>query len=117
LYIKNGQLELVRTNFRDITSAIRGSKLAANGLVDGVLMDLGISSHQIGNVSSFYICAFKFFFYTDEPGRGFAFAADGPLDMRMGRVDKAASDTAFTAATIVNEYDQDSIANILYQYG
>jgi 16S rRNA (cytosine1402-N4)-methyltransferase len=98
-YIANGQLDLIKCNFRDIKSAVSKSKLTTDGFVDGVLMDLGISSHQI-----------------DEPGRGFAFAADGPLDMRMGR-DLKDLTPSFTAATIVNEYDPEDIADILYHYG
>lgn len=67
-YIESGRLEIIQTNFRYIERAIKTSKFADGKYVDGILMDLGISSHQI-----------------DEPSRGFAFGADGPLDMRMGQ--------------------------------
>jgi 16S rRNA (cytosine1402-N4)-methyltransferase len=63
--------------------------------VDGILLDLGISSMQI-----------------DDPERGFAFMQDGPLDMRF---DPASGGT--TAADIVNTWDPDEIADVLFQYG
>lgn len=59
-----------------------------------ILADLGVSSPHL-----------------DTPERGFSFARDGPLDMRMDRRQK------LTAATIVNEYDEAAIAEILRQYG
>ena len=112
-YIEDGRLELVHTNFRNIANAVSESKLAKEngGLCDGVLMDLGISSHQI-----------------NVPGRGFAFAADGPLDMRMGRNNVTCDDpkdeqmlssssSSLTAAMVCNDFQQDDIANILYNYG
>ena len=68
-HISADRLEIVQTNFRFLERAVQGARLARGRPVDGILMDLGISSHQI-----------------DEPSRGFAFGADGPLDMRMGQV-------------------------------
>ncbi|ACF13293.1 S-adenosyl-methyltransferase MraW [Chloroherpeton thalassium ATCC 35110] len=75
--------------------------LETNGLLDsgnhpirGILLDLGISSHQI-----------------DAPARGFSFQQSGPLDMRM-------SDTAqLTAAEVVNHYDERSLSKIFFDYG
>ncbi len=64
------------------------------GHVDGVLLDLGISTLQL-----------------DDPARGFAFQQDGPLDMRM---DPAAE---VTAAVLVNEFPAEELADILYRYG
>ncbi|MEW6015827.1 MAG: 16S rRNA (cytosine(1402)-N(4))-methyltransferase RsmH [Candidatus Zixiibacteriota bacterium] len=62
--------------------------------VDGILIDLGLSSHQI-----------------DTAGRGFSFMKDGPLDMRMD------SRANLTAAGVVNEYSEARLANIFREYG
>ena len=78
-------------NFRDIQSIIGGEGLDE---VDGILLDLGVSSMQL-----------------DERSRGFSFRDDGPLDMRMG------PDAARTAADIVNSASEDELTRILYQYG
>ena len=61
--------------------------------VDGVLLDLGVSSHQI-----------------DEDGRGFTFRAGAPLDMRM-------SSEGRTAAELLNEEDEAELARIFREYG
>lgn len=61
--------------------------------VDGVVLDIGVSSMQL-----------------DEAERGFSFMRDGPLDMRM-------SDTGPTAADLVNTLDHTELARILYVYG
>jgi 16S rRNA (cytosine1402-N4)-methyltransferase len=61
---------------------------------NGVLCDLGISSIQL-----------------DRPERGFSFQREGPLDMRFG------PDAELTAADIVNEYSQEELARVLYEYG
>ena len=61
--------------------------------VDGVVLDLGVSSMQL-----------------DEAGRGFSFIRDGPLDMRM-------SGEGLSAADVVNTFEKDDIANILYKLG
>jgi 16S rRNA (cytosine1402-N4)-methyltransferase len=69
--------------------------LAATGLrADALLLDLGISSMQI-----------------DRPERGFSYAADAPLDMRMDRTGD------LTAAEIVNEWDEREISQLLRGYG
>lgn len=102
-YLESGKMEIFQTNFRNaVQTVLSQSKLIQeNGLggVSGVLMDLGISSHQI-----------------DEASRGFAFGAEGPLDMRMEQRDSAGGGE-LTAATIVNEWDVDDLANCLYDYG
>ncbi len=61
--------------------------------VDGVVLDIGVSSMQI-----------------DRPQRGFSFQKDGPLDMRMGR-------SGPTAADLVNDLSEHELADLLFQYG
>lgn len=69
--------------------------LAVHGVrqLDGVVLDLGVSSMQL-----------------DEAGRGFSFAVDGPLDMRMSGV-------GISAAEVVNRADADTLTDILRRYG
>ena len=62
--------------------------------VDGILLDLGVSSMQI-----------------DTPDRGFSFLAEGPLDMRFGPANGQ------TAASLVNSLPEEDLANIIYRYG
>ena len=62
--------------------------------VDGILADLGVSSHHL-----------------DEGERGFSFRYDAPLDMRMNQKSK------LTAQTIVEEYSEEELADVLYLYG
>lgn len=61
--------------------------------VDGILMDLGVSSHQL-----------------DTGSRGFSYHVDAPLDMRM-------SQTGLSAEELVNTWSEDAIAQILFKYG
>ena len=64
------------------------------GAVDGILADLGVSSHHF-----------------DDSGRGFSFRADGPLDMRMN------ASGGRTAAEIIAEADEDGLEDLLKRYG
>jgi 16S rRNA (cytosine1402-N4)-methyltransferase len=85
----------VQTRFLRGDFAVVLEQLAANGVeADAILMDLGVSSMQI-----------------DRPERGFSYAADAPLDMRM---DPSAD---VTAAGIVNEADERDLATIFKRYG
>ena len=86
------RVSFVHGNFRDIASVAQAEGFTT---VDGILMDLGISSMQIGRAE-----------------RGFAFGLEGPLDMRMDP-----SSGGITAAEIVNEWDETSIANLFFTYG
>jgi len=61
--------------------------------VDGIVMDLGVSSHQL-----------------DTPERGFSFHEDAPLDMRMGSQELSAFD-------VVNNYSEEDLTRILFEYG
>ncbi len=82
---------LVNENFRYLKNFLRLHKALP---MDGILADLGISSHQI-----------------DTPERGFATRFDGPLDMRMGR------NQGTTAAQMVNTYPEEKLRNVFKLYG
>jgi len=85
------RVTLVHGNFRDI-----GRLAHAQGFepIDGLLLDLGVSSHQI-----------------DTPERGFSFAADAPLDMRLDPTGGA------TAADLVNDTPESELADMIFRYG
>jgi 16S rRNA (cytosine1402-N4)-methyltransferase len=88
------RVTLVHTRFDGLVPALAECGYAAEESVDGVLFDLGVSSMQL-----------------DRAERGFAYAQDAPLDMRM---DPA---SPLTAADIINEYDEAGLADILRRYG
>lgn len=83
-----GRFELRRGNFSTLAEWVPA------GSMDGVLLDLGVSSPQLDNAE-----------------RGFSFQAEGPLDMRMD--DREAT----TAATLVNNECQEALAKIFWEYG
>ena len=85
------KVELIHSNFCELDAILDGLKLDR---VDGMLFDLGVSSPQL-----------------DDPSRGFSYMADAPLDMRMDKTD------TLTARTVVNEWPQEELRRILWQYG
>jgi 16S rRNA (cytosine1402-N4)-methyltransferase len=68
--------------------------LEYHGKVDGILFDLGVSTHQI-----------------KEPNRGFSFQEEGPLDMRMS------ADLTITAKSIINEWREEDLKQLFFSYG
>lgn len=89
--VDDERFTFVRSNFRYLKNWMRYYDVDH---VDGILADLGVSSHHF-----------------DDETRGFSFRFDAPLDMRMN---KRASTTA---ADIVNNYDEQRLADIFYLYG
>ncbi len=86
------RVSLVHGNFRELTAIAMTEGFAT---VDGILMDLGVSSLQL-----------------DTPERGFAFAHEGPLDMRMNQ-----SSDGLTAADILNTWDEPALADLFRKLG
>ena len=86
-----GRAVLFHSNFRDISAALKQRGIEH---VSGILFDLGVSSYQL-----------------DEPSRGFSFRTDDRLDMRMDRTQ------ALDARTIVNQYEERELSDILWMYG
>lgn len=86
-----GRIHLAQASHITLTN-----QLASLGwdAVDGIVLDLGASSMQF-----------------DNPGRGFSFMQDGPLDMRFG------PHMTMSAADIVNTYDERELADIIFKYG
>lgn len=89
--IEDDRFELIAQDFKFLKNYLRFYRVSE---LDGILADLGVSSHQF-----------------NEGSRGFSIRFDGPLDMRMDQK------SPLTAATIVNEYEESVIADILFQYG
>ncbi|EFG78154.1 S-adenosyl-methyltransferase MraW [Mycobacterium parascrofulaceum ATCC BAA-614] len=88
------RITLVHTRYDGLAAALAESGYGAIESVDGMLFDLGVSSMQL-----------------DRAERGFAYAQDAPLDMRMD------PESPLTAADILNTYDEAALADILHRYG
>lgn len=89
--IDDPRFTLVNQNFRFLENSMLAYGISK---VDGILGDLGVSSHQF-----------------DEAQRGFSTRSDAPLDMRMNVMQ------SLDAKKIINDYEEEDLANIFYQYG
>lgn len=89
--VSDERFTFVRSNFRYLRNWMRYYGVEH---IDGLLADLGVSSHHL-----------------DDESRGFSFRFDAPLDMRMNKRGGK------TAANIVNEYSQEQLSDIFYLYG
>lgn len=85
------KVTFVHSNYQDIDSVLRGCSVSG---VDGIVLDLGVSSYQLDNVE-----------------RGFTYREDTPLDMRMNQ------DSVMTAKDIVNEYSEQALFQVIRDYG
>lgn len=86
----SGRLHLIEGRMGDLASLIPTS---LHGAIDGIVMDLGVSSMQL-----------------DQAARGFSFRFDGPLDMRMGN-------SGETAAAFIARAAEETLADIIHEYG
>ena len=89
--VDDKRFTFVRSNFRYMAQWMR---YYGEDRIDGLLADLGVSSHHF-----------------DDAERGFSFRYDAPLDMRMNKRAR------LTAADVVNGYDEERLADVLYLYG
>lgn len=85
------RIDIVKSNYKDMINVLKSLNIEK---VDGILLDIGVSSYQIDTVE-----------------RGFTYKEDGPLDMRM---DKSSS---FSAKNVVNEYSEMDLFRIIRDYG
>ena len=85
------RVDIVKSNFKDLTDVLRRQEIKE---VTGVLFDLGVSSYQL-----------------DTPERGFSYMHEGPLDMRMNQ------DATLSADMVVNTYSEAELAGLIWRYG
>ena len=90
-FVDDTRFTFVRSNFRYLKNWMRYYGVEK---IDGLLADLGVSSHHF-----------------DDESRGFSFRFDAPLDMRMNKR------SGLTAADVVNDYNEEALANLFYLYG
>ncbi len=88
---KYDNIKYIHNNHDNIKNILQDIQIEK---VDGILLDLGVSSYQL-----------------DEASRGFSYIQDAPLDMRMD------ASSPLTAEYIVNNYSEEEIANIIFEYG
>ena len=84
-------VKYIHGNHDDIIEILKSEDIEG---VDGILLDLGVSSYQL-----------------DERNRGFSYLGENTLDMRMDKTQQ------LTAKKIVNEYSEEELSNIIYEYG
>jgi 16S rRNA (cytosine1402-N4)-methyltransferase len=89
--LEDERFTFVASNFKNLNRFLKYHQAFP---VDGILADLGVSSHQF-----------------DTPERGFSYREDGVLDMRMN------TQTGKTAQDIINQYDEKALSDIFYRYG
>ncbi len=89
--VDDARFQFVRSNFRYLLNFL---EYYHTGKVDGIIADLGVSSHHF-----------------DDQERGFSFRFDAPLDMRMN------AKAELSAAEVLNSYDEEQLSNLFYHYG